>query len=663
MITIQKVNNTFQAKVWLLNSWNLFKKKPLTWVFMLLMFIIFVGVANTFFIGQFVIALLMLVLAGGIFIALDKASRSEPFGLENLFSVIKDKPILKELLIIGAIGVGVAALTFILQMLTGKDYSIKVDPSKVEGAGDLYKEISSDSFFTSVVSWLWSWALLFGIPLVAINRESAIPALKSSIWGMFLNIVPFIIFFGISILLTILAIIPVGLGLFVLFPVLFGAIYFAFSDIYALSESKDVSLSKTNVKASIASDAEIEEKYVPGIADELVQASKDNTEQKDKSVVYTNNKAHQEEDLKGAYHSIKIFRMIGLVVVAIGVIIAAYTYYSLQIGTNTTGEVVSVETHTTNTGSTRSTSYTPSFAFVDQSGVKHISPTSYGAFDLDYPIGARVKISYNADDYSTVQINSLKSVFYIPMFLWLLGGIILWYAKFAKKDVDENGVPPRKSVFLTEGVATSDLTTVLDKEEIHVGSNKSGKTDDLKAFEVPKNFTLDFYVEYMHITVGWFGKQTITATIAAAGSIIGFILILFSYGSKGSDSPLIDSLLPWIVAIVCLGFLYYALATWLNKTHIFVSQNAIEIRHKPLPWFGQRRIAAKAVKQLYTKEDRSHSDSNNRTTIRYSLHVVNHEENDLTLLTLDTSEQALFLEQEIEKYLGVKNQRVRGEFS
>ena len=660
MIKYQKVDHFFKAKNWLISGWKLFKKKPITWVFMVLIFDIFIIVGNNFLIGRFIMALLFPVLAGGIFIALDKASRDEPIGLENLFSVFKNKPILKQLLTVGLISVAVVTLTLALQYLTGTEYTLKLDSSETETTGAVYEKVSEGSIFTSIVSLVWWSALLFAIPLIAINKEPAIPALKHSFYGILINFIPFLVFFGVIILLTIVSILPVGLGLLVLIPVLFGATYFAFKEIYVEAETQDVSELAVGLGA---------------IAQEI-------KEQEEKSVVYTNNKQHQESDLKESYRAISIFRMVGMALISIGVIIAAYTFYSLQIGTNATGEVVSVEIHRSGTGSKSSTSYTPTFSFTDKHGEQHTAPTSYGSSELNYPVGARVEISYNSDDYSTVQINSAKSIFYIPMIFWLLGGVLVWMTKKMKKNVDENGVPPRKSVFLKEGSNSRDVISELHNSEINNVSdilevvfqdkqdstdkdstNKNTEKDGIVELVLPKKFTLDLYDEYMHITLSWFGKKTVMFTLAAVFQI-GFSLMLFSKGSSiltSTSSSVIGSLLPWAVAILGVGFLYYALATWLNKTHIFVSQSAIEVKHKPLPWFGNKRLETKKIKQLYSKREVSSSTSNSRSSVSYHLHVISFDEDDMTLLKVENSEQALFLEQEIEKYLGIKNLRVRGE--
>lgn len=665
MIKHNKINNIIQAKNWLIDAWKLFKKKPLTWVFMLLIFDLFLIVGNSFFIGKFVVALLLPVLAGGIFIALDKASKGEPIGLENLFSAFKDKPVLKELLTVGVIGVGVVLLTMALQALTGTEYMIKSEGVNIKDSVDGFEKVSKGGLFTSLIPWCWSWALLFGIPLVAIKREAASTALKHSLFASLFNFFPLFIFLVMLALLTIISMLTLGLGLLILIPIAFGASYFAFKEICGEVETdyaSELGIGLTAISEAIQED------------------------QEEQSVVFTNDKEHHISDTKDAYRSLWFYKLLGMALVTVGVIVATYSYYSLQTGTNTIGKVVSVETHHSRRGSgstsTTSTTYRPTFSFTDKHGEQHTAATSSMSSELNYPVGALVKINYNPNDYSTVQINSIKSILFLPIILWLFGVPILWFSIVAKKDVDKNGVPPRKSIFLKQGSNSSDVAAKLDNAEINNVSDildvafkvkqdtadkdnvkEDNNTDEFIDLGLPKKFTLDFYDEYMHITLSWFGKKTMTATLLVA-FYIGFNLaFFFSDSTTTIGSPLIIKILPWIEVFLGVGVLYYALATWVNKTHIFVGQNAMEIIHKPLPWLGHKRLDAKNIKQLYSTKKISRSTTNNhtRSITNYYLHVVSFDGDDMSLLNVENSEQALFLEKQIEKYLGIKNLKVRGE--
>jgi hypothetical protein len=65
------------------------------------------------------------------------------------------------------------------------------------------------------------------------------------------------------------------------------------------------------------------------------------------------------------------------------------------------------------------------------------------------------------------------------------------------------------------------------------------------------------------------------------------------------------------------------------------------------------------LKQLYAKED---GYSRSGYPISYAVHALTDEQRNIKLLAgLDTSEQALFIEQEIERVLNLRDQPVKGE--
>lgn len=131
------------------------------------------------------------------------------------------------------------------------------------------------------------------------------------------------------------------------------------------------------------------------------------------------------------------------------------------------------------------------------------------------------------------------------------------------------------------------------------------------------------------------------------------------YSNMGSDAPLMAKLFPLLHVGVGIGISYYALAGFLNRTDIFVSLATIEIKHSPLPWPGKLRLKATDLKQLYSKEKVRHH--RNSTSVSYEVHALNKSGSSKKLLSgLDSSEQALFIESEIEKYLKIKDQPVKG---
>jgi hypothetical protein len=114
-------------------------------------------------------------------------------------------------------------------------------------------------------------------------------------------------------------------------------------------------------------------------------------------------------------------------------------------------------------------------------------------------------------------------------------------------------------------------------------------------------------------------------------------------------------------AVLGLGMGYMALGAIINTATLRVNASEITLRHAPLPWFGNRRLDTASIAQLYTKE--VFRRSRRSVSTNYEIHAATRDGRDLKLVSLSTSEQALFVEQEIERYLRIANQPVRGEYS
>lgn len=115
-------------------------------------------------------------------------------------------------------------------------------------------------------------------------------------------------------------------------------------------------------------------------------------------------------------------------------------------------------------------------------------------------------------------------------------------------------------------------------------------------------------------------------------------------------------------ALIGLFLSYYTVAGFLNRTRIGVSHAQIAVRHGPLPWWGNKRLETSDVAQLYCKE--TITRSRGTTNASFSLHAMLRSGGEQKLLAdLDNSEQALYFEQEIERYLGITNVPVRGEMA
>jgi hypothetical protein len=138
----------------------------------------------------------------------------------------------------------------------------------------------------------------------------------------------------------------------------------------------------------------------------------------------------------------------------------------------------------------------------------------------------------------------------------------------------------------------------------------------------------------------------------------GFMAVWFGIAIISRVWPM--ALFGTLHAAIGLFVAYYALAGFLNTTEVRVGMGEVEVTHGPLPWFGKRRLETAGIAQLYSKEV-AHRQRRG-TSYSHEVHVATRDGQQVKLLSgLDSSEQALYLEQEIERYLGIKDQPVRGE--
>jgi uncharacterized membrane protein len=75
-------------------------------------------------------------------------------------------------------------------------------------------------------------AVWFAPALITLNDLALGTALAASFRGCLRNVVPFLVYGVVTFIFLVLAVIPLGLGLLVMIPVLFASVYTAYRDIY-----------------------------------------------------------------------------------------------------------------------------------------------------------------------------------------------------------------------------------------------------------------------------------------------------------------------------------------------------------------------------------------------------------------------------------------------
>ena len=218
---------------WIASGWELFKKQVGMWIALLILFIVAMTVIAVIpVLGGIASTLLTPVFSAGLFVAAKAADEGRSLEFGQLFAGFRE-PFVK-LVLVGAIYLGIALLVaLVVGLATGV--------SILAIAAGTVPEIATPAAALAVVlAFLVMLALLlpvimaiwFAPPLVAFHGRGAIQAMQESFLGCLKNIVPFLVYGVVFMVLGILASIPLGLGWLVLGPVLAASAYTSYKDIF-----------------------------------------------------------------------------------------------------------------------------------------------------------------------------------------------------------------------------------------------------------------------------------------------------------------------------------------------------------------------------------------------------------------------------------------------
>ncbi|MEM0915876.1 MAG: hypothetical protein AAGK09_14875 [Planctomycetota bacterium] len=197
----------------------------------------------------------------------------------------------------------------------------------------------------------------------------------------------------------------------------------------------------------------------------------------------------------------------------------------------------------------------------------------------------------------------------------------------------------------------------------------SGVAVDRQRAEVerPPGFAIEEDAYRFRITQRWF-TWTVFVLIGMTAfwnGIVWFMLFQFAdefiNGSRslgGMSIPMMLFFVPFV--LIGLGMFYAVLTTFFNSTTIDVDDRELAIKHGPLPTFNNKAIPSLDIKQLYCK--RKVTRTKNGSTVRYQLRAVMNDGKEQKLLSgLHQQDHAIYVEQQIERVLGIKDEAVAGE--
>ncbi len=177
---------------------------------------------------------------------------------------------------------------------------------------------------------------------------------------------------------------------------------------------------------------------------------------------------------------------------------------------------------------------------------------------------------------------------------------------------------------------------------------------------MPKNMQVSNESGLLQITYRWFNVSFVFMAFFAA-FWNGFMLVW--HGISLTSGAIFMSIFGLLHTAIGLGIAYYTLAGFINTTTIQAGSGWLTVQHGPLPWGGGQQLPEAELLQLYTKEHITHSRRGG-VTRTYQVHAILRDKRHHKLLSgLSSPEQALYIEQELERYLGIADRPVRAELS
>ncbi len=224
---------------WLARGFWHFRQNPFAWIIALVVwFVIAIVVSLIPLIGSLAITLLSPVVLAGFLIGVAAQDEGQDFEVGHLFAGFSRNPgqlvLTGVLYMVGFILIGVVVAILMggaIAMLGGAATMQQPDPDMMAAVMG-----SPSVIMAMLVGMALSIPLImaywFAPALVALEGVSAISAMKLSFVGCLKNVLPFLLYGIIGLVLFILGALPFGLGLLIIVPVFMASIYVSFRDIY-----------------------------------------------------------------------------------------------------------------------------------------------------------------------------------------------------------------------------------------------------------------------------------------------------------------------------------------------------------------------------------------------------------------------------------------------
>ena len=217
---------------WLRQAWVSFVAWPGQWLALTIVFLVIeLGLSIVPLIGQLAASLLTPLLVAGFIHAARKAATGNRPEVSDLFHGFSCRS--SELLLLGVFSMIASLLIVLVPVIIGGGSLVSVVMAPYPlGVGVALGGMMFALLLSALLSIPLMMALWFSPALVLFNRMSPLPALRASFDACLKNVLPFLVYSLILLVLAFFAALPALLGYLVLIPIVFASMHAAYRDIF-----------------------------------------------------------------------------------------------------------------------------------------------------------------------------------------------------------------------------------------------------------------------------------------------------------------------------------------------------------------------------------------------------------------------------------------------
>lgn len=223
------------AWAWIVSGFDLFKANPAMWIILFLIYLaIIVPISLVPVIGSVLSTLLAPVFAAGLMWGCKALRQHQDLEINHLFAGFKQNT--AQLIAVGGIYMASLLIVSVMVVLTLDRDTMNI----LMKGGTVSPEQANAMLLPILVAMLFLLPVLmaywFAPVLVGLNNLTAIEAMKLSFKACLKNMLPFFLYGLIFMGLLIVALIPFGLGLLVVIPVMMTSLYTSYADVFNITD-------------------------------------------------------------------------------------------------------------------------------------------------------------------------------------------------------------------------------------------------------------------------------------------------------------------------------------------------------------------------------------------------------------------------------------------